>query len=58
MPTSRDPTAYLAAKPMEILDPLLADNRPRTTWTLADLLDDLPQVEESDRSCMGEICSR
>ncbi|MCA9103795.1 MAG: discoidin domain-containing protein [Planctomycetales bacterium] len=41
-----DPTAYLAAKPMEILDPLLADNRPRTTWTLADLLDDLPQVEE------------
>lgn len=41
-----DATAYLAAHPLEILDPLLADNRPRTTWTLEDLADDLQQVEE------------
>ena len=31
---------------MEILDPLLADNRPRTTWTLEDLADDLQLVDE------------
>ncbi|HAN96076.1 MAG TPA: hypothetical protein DCQ98_00955 [Planctomycetaceae bacterium] len=44
-----DPTGYLAAHPVEILDPLLADNRPRTAWTLEDLADDLSLIE-SERS--------
>jgi putative heme-binding domain-containing protein len=32
-----DPSAYLAAHPLEIKDDLLKDRRPRTEWTLADL---------------------
>jgi putative heme-binding domain-containing protein len=32
-----DPAAYLAAHPVTIQDELLADRRPRTEWTLADL---------------------
>lgn len=48
-----DATAYLAAHPLEILDPLLADNRPRTTWTLEDLADDLQQVEEERSFAQG-----
>ncbi len=31
------PEAYLAKKPLPILDPLLKDNRPRTEWKYADL---------------------
>jgi putative heme-binding domain-containing protein len=32
-----DPAAYLAAHPLEMKDELLADRRPRTEWTFADL---------------------
>jgi putative heme-binding domain-containing protein len=32
-----NPESYLAAHPLEIKDPLLADRRPRTEWTLDDL---------------------
>ncbi len=32
-----DPAAYLAAHPLEIKDELLADRKPRTEWTFADL---------------------
>lgn len=41
-----NPTAYLEAQPLEIRDPMLADRRPRTTWTLADLTDELTLVDE------------
>ena len=32
-----DPAAYLAANPLQIKDELLADRKPRTEWTFADL---------------------
>ena len=41
-----DPAAYLAAHPLEIKDELLADRRPRTEWTLADLESGLVGMEK------------
>jgi putative heme-binding domain-containing protein len=41
-----DPAAYLAAQPLEIKDGLLADRRPRTEWTLADLEGSLATMEK------------
>ena len=41
-----DPTAYLAAKPLEIRDDLLKDRRPRTAWALADIEADVKAMEK------------
>jgi putative heme-binding domain-containing protein len=41
-----DPEAYLAAHPLPIRDELLADRRPRTAWTLADLEADVKGLEK------------
>ena len=41
-----DPSAYLAAKPLEVKDELLKDRRPRTEWTFADLAADVGGMEK------------
>jgi putative heme-binding domain-containing protein len=41
-----DPAAYLAANPLEIKDELLADRKPRTEWTFADLEASVAAIEK------------
>jgi len=49
-----DPEAYLAAHKIEPADPLLASNRPRTEWKLADLGSAVEQMKQGRSFATGK----